>query len=193
MSYILETILVNKKENLFFTGSLAREGKTDLVKEFQVWYNNFLQSYVDKGYFVDDKYEITDDNIQNEHGHWLYIKRIGFFKERAMAIDFLQTLSAHDVIYRQMARAWGKANSIAGESNVLDSNEAIDFQTSNCQTGYCFRKNGSLSCPTGPDACHDPTTGGFDPKDSPVKEYHVSLDSFIKFKKKIVTSTKEIT
>lgn len=188
MSYILETILVNRKENLFFTGSLAKEGKHGLLKEFQAWYAEFLQSYVDKGFFVDDKYEITDDNIQNEHGHWL--SRIGCFKERTMATEFLKTLVDHNVIYRQMARAWGKENSIAGESNILDSNEDIAFQTTNCQTGYCVMKNGSLSCPTGPDACHDSTTGEFNPKDSPVKEYHVS---FIKFKKKIVTSTKEIT
>jgi hypothetical protein len=182
MSYILEVITVNRKENLFWLSMLAKEGQTDLIKEYETWYAEFLQSYIDRGYFVDNKIEMTTDSAQNEHGHWLAIRRIGLFKEPPMASDFFQDLNEHSVIYRKMAKKWTAENDLTVEVNILNPNEEVAVKQSSCETGICGRKDGSTACPTGPLSCHDHST--FDPRASSVKEFHIPLQSFVKFKAK---------
>jgi hypothetical protein len=179
MSYILEVILINRKEKLFYGATLSEEESA----KRQEWYAGFLQSYIDKGYFVEDKPIVTDDIFQNEEGHWTSVKRTGFFKEREMATEFITNLSEDPVIYRKQARAWSKENSIAGEINILDSSEDIHFQQSNCYTGVCVRPDGTTRCPTGPAACHNEETG-FKPQELKQKEHHIPLQSFVKFKNK---------
>lgn len=185
MSYILEIITINRKEKSFFLSNLANEGKEDILEGYMNWWRNeFVQSYIDNGYFVDDKFDHTQDFVQNEHGHWLAIKRIGLFKEPPMASDFFREYNEHTGPYRKMAMDWARENFISGEVNILNTNEDIAVKAASCQTGVCDRKSGAKECPTsGPLACV--VTVGRDLQASKVKEYHIPLQSFVKFKTKV--------
>ena len=182
MGYILAIITINRNENLFWLSMLAQTKQTDLIKEYETWYSEFVQSYIDRGFFVDNKFEKTSERVQDQNGYWLAINRIGVFKEAPMASDFFKELNEHSVVYRKMAKKWTAENGLTVEVNILNTDETIAVKQSSCATGICGRKDGSTECPTGPLSCHD--HDDFDPRASSVKEFHIPLKSFVKFKTK---------
>ena len=185
MSYILEIISINQKENNFLIPNLVARGETEFLQGYQNWwYNELIAPFVAKGYFVDDKISETHDITQNEHGHWLSVKRLGLFKTATMARNLFREYNESTNPYRQKTMLYGREFSLTGEVNILNVNEDISTVAASCQVGVCDRKIGGIQkCPTeGPNACI--STVGRNLTANPIKSFHIPLQSFVKFKNK---------
>ena len=185
MSYILEIITINQKENNFLIPKLVAMGETEFLQGYQNWWQKeLIEPAIANGYFVDDKLDRTHDITQNEHGHWLSINRLGLFKTAEMARSFFTAYNESTNPYRQKTMLYGREFSLTGEVNILDMNESVSTVAASCQVGVCDRKIGGVQeCPTeGPNACI--STVGRNLTANPIKSFHIPLKSFVKFKTK---------
>ena len=133
--FILETININKKQNLFFddTSICTKE-------EITSFFNSVQNKHINSGKFFKDKFKsVTKKSYYDEKGFYVRKSYVFLFKELQFARDYYQDLIISDSPYRIKRRAWHQENNITSEANILDQNFNLIENINNCHNHKCFR------------------------------------------------------
>ena len=140
--YILEIILINQKENLFFSDQ----------ENFKQEQNQFFKEVADKHQHDFFKNRITLSNrtvTQLHDGSWISSLRLGYFKSITGVKQYFAEIAGNSQpnnnIYRDARKEFHQKHQIVNETNILDLSGKLLKTIQSCHGNLCHR---FATCPT---------------------------------------------
>ena len=147
MSYKLEMIHVNRKENLFLFDT------NNVPQRAQEIYNKKVKQFQDEGKLSNYKRDVR--RFQRNNGDWQWSRTVSDFTTIEDAVQFFSAIRQNDEDgMREMRRKWHNEHVIFAETNVLDENNDIVKVIHSCQNAICEEFGNCSTSTKGCDIVH---------------------------------------